>query len=100
MDEKKLEETCLSLVDENTSDVVQSEAFGHLARETLVKIVRRDTLNVDELCLYKACVTWAEHNCLKQNIQVMINLAPNFLRRADSPCCGCRCCCHRLLGQG
>ena len=70
MGEDDLEEKCLQVSDESTKDAFNSETFTTITFERLEKIVKRDTLNVEEIDIYRACVCWAEAECNRQNLQV------------------------------
>ena len=70
MGERELEEKCLSLIDESATETIKSEAFSRISSKTIEKIVKRDTLDVDELQVFKACVKWAEVECHRQKMEV------------------------------
>ena len=72
MDEDDLERNCLHVIDDSATEAFKSEAFNGIAQATLEKIVRRDTLNIEEIDVYKACVNWAEAECNRQNLEVNI----------------------------
>ena len=76
MDEKEIEDKCLSLIDKSATkvDLISSEAFVHIGQKTLAKLVKRDTLDADELQIYKSCIQWAEAECKRQQIEVMFHL--------------------------
>ena len=72
MDEDDLERNCLHVIDGSATAAFKSEAFTGITQATLEKIVRRDTLNIEEIDVYKACVNWAEAECNRQNLAVNI----------------------------
>ena len=72
MGESDLEDKCLELLDELAVDALKSEAFTKITCSTVDKIVKRDTLNVDEIEVYKACVNWAEAECNRQLIEASV----------------------------
>lgn len=65
-----MEKKCLQLIDEWTTEVVQSDALTQINASTVEKILKRETLTVKEIDLYKACIRWAEAECARQQIQV------------------------------
>ena len=70
--ENNLEEKCLHLLDETAEDALKSEAFTKITLSTVEKILKRDTLNIEEIDVYKACLNWAEAECKRQKIEVTI----------------------------
>ena len=70
MAERDIENMCLELLDESAEDALKSEAFTKITRSTVKRILKRDSLNVEELDIYKACVRWAEAECNRQMIEV------------------------------
>lgn len=74
MDENDLEDKCLNLLDKSAEDALNSEAFTKLSLSTVEKILTRDTLSIDEMDVYKACLRWAEEECMRQDVEVI-----NFL---------------------
>ena len=70
MGETNLEDKCFELLDELAMDALKSEAFNKITLSTVEKILRRDTLNIDEKDVFKACVNWAEAECNRQLIEV------------------------------
>ena len=70
MGERELEEKCFALIDETATDTLKSEAFSQVSSKTIKKIVKRDTLVVEELQVFQACLKWAEAECLRQQIKV------------------------------
>ena len=49
-----LEELCLQLIDQSTTEVIDSENFVSVSKETLLAIIVRNSLNVNELNLFNA----------------------------------------------
>ncbi|CAB3993538.1 BTB POZ domain-containing 6 [Paramuricea clavata] len=68
-DEKKLEEKCLELIDLKTSEAVASDAFTGVNEATLAHILKRDSLNVKEVDLFKAVLKWSEAECSRKAIE-------------------------------
>lgn len=58
-------------------EAFQSSSFTQIGRKSLEKIIERDTLELDEIEVYEACLRWAEAECRKQMIKVKYPL-PSF----------------------
>ena len=65
-EEEKLEKKCWDMIDMETSEAVVSDAFTDISQSTLVEFLKRESLNVKEVDLFKAVVKWSEAECLKQ----------------------------------
>ena len=65
-DEEKLEKKCWDMIDMETSEAVVSDAFTDINQSTLVEFLKRKSLNVEEVDLFKAVVKWSEAECLRQ----------------------------------
>ena len=68
-DEKKLEEKCWHFIDLETSKVVVSRGFTDISQATLVELLKREPLNVDEVNLFKAVLKWSEAECSRKGIE-------------------------------
>ena len=66
MQDDQFIDKCLTLMDENATETVQSEGFKSLDASTLMKIVSRDTFNTPEINVWRACYMWAETECIRQ----------------------------------
>ena len=69
-EEASLVEKCWEMVDKNTEDAMNSEAFLDISHEMLCSVLERDTLTVREVDIFKAVDRWAEHQCKKQQREV------------------------------
>ena len=69
-DEGKLEEQCWDLVESHAAEVVATEAFDNINQKTLVCILRRDYLKVQEVVLFQAVLKWCDVQCLKKQLEV------------------------------
>ena len=58
------------MIDEYAQETFESQSFTQLTRKSLQMVVRRDTLEADELGVYRACVQWAEAECRRQHLEV------------------------------
>ena len=65
-DEKKLEKNCWDMIDLKTSEAIASDAFTDIGQSTLAEFLRRESLNVKEVDLFKAVVKWSEAECLRK----------------------------------
>jgi len=53
-----LKKHCFSVIDRDTKAVVESPGFMDLPLEVVIELLQRDTLNIDELALFKAVIKW------------------------------------------
>ena len=65
-DEEKLEKKCWDMIDMKTSEAVVSDGFTDIRQSTLVEFLKRESLKVKEVDLFKAVVKWSEAECLRQ----------------------------------
>jgi hypothetical protein len=68
-DEKKLEKKCLGLIDLKTSEAVACDAFTGINEATLAHILKRESLTVREVDLFKAVLKWSEAECSRKGIE-------------------------------
>jgi hypothetical protein len=68
-DEKKLEKKCLELIDLKTSEAVACDAFTGINEATLAHILKRESLTVREVDLFKAVLKWSEAECSRKGIE-------------------------------
>ncbi len=67
-DEKNLVERCWDVIDEKAEEAVKSDGFATLERCLLEAVVERDTLNIEEVELFKAANLWATKKCEEQGL--------------------------------
>ena len=92
MDENSLEEKCLKLIDDTASDALKSEAFTLINISTIERILKRDTLNIEEIDVYKGCICWAQAECNRQHIEVEdSSISPEYVNRYCRNECLCPC---------
>ena len=65
-DEKDLVDQCWEVIDRETEEVLKSEAFATIERSLLEAVVKRDTLTIREVELFKAVNLWATKECERQ----------------------------------
>ncbi len=68
-DEKNLEKKCWDLIDLKTADVVASDAFVDVDEATLAELLKRESLSVKELDLFKSVLKWSEAECSRKGIE-------------------------------
>ena len=68
--EHDLEKRCLDLLDDSALETLESEGFTEINKVTVQKIIDRDSLCIEEMDVYNACVRWAEAECKRQDIDV------------------------------
>ena len=67
-EEKTLVDQCWKVIDEQAEEAVKSDGFATIERSLLEAVVKRDSLNIDEVNLFKASDFWAAKNCEKQGL--------------------------------
>lgn len=68
LENDELEEKCWEIIDTETNKALASKNFIGIARTTLVDLLKRDTLRITEVDLFKAVLKWADHQCLKKEL--------------------------------
>ena len=67
-DEKVLVDQCWEMIDRETEEAMKSEGFAKIERSLLEAVVKRDTLTIRELELFKAVDHWATKECKGQGL--------------------------------
>ena len=67
-EEKNLVDRCWKVIDEQTERAVKSDGFGEIERSLLETVVKRDTLTIKEIELFKAVDLWAAKECERQRL--------------------------------
>ncbi len=67
-DEKNLVERCWKVIDKETEEAVKSDGFASIERSLLEAVVKRDTLSIKEVNLFKAVNLWATKECERQGL--------------------------------
>jgi len=57
---------CWEVIDKETEEAVKSEDLATIERSLLEVVIERDTLNIEEIELFKAVNLWATKRCEKQ----------------------------------
>ena len=67
-EEKNLVDRCWKVIDQQTELAVKSDGFGEIERSLLETVVKRDTLTIEEIELFKAVDLWATKECERQRL--------------------------------
>ncbi len=67
--EEEFVKKCWDWIDLKTADVVASDAFGDINQATLAELLKRESLSVKELDLFKAVLKWSEAECSRKGIE-------------------------------
>ena len=73
MDEEDLAENALEYIDEHTEECLESPLFKQISHESLCRVLERDTLNVEEVDIFRACLEWAGARCLEEGVPVSVD---------------------------
>ena len=69
-DEPVLAKMCLEAIDKNTSEALSSDGFVDIDLDTLCVVLGRDSLGIRESKLFSAVTKWAEHACIRQDLDI------------------------------
>ena len=69
-EEQKLMDQCWGVIDKVTEEAVKSDRFATIERSLLEAVVERDTLNIQEIELFKAVNLWATKRCEEQGLSI------------------------------
>ena len=67
-DEKVLLDQCWEMIDRETEEAVKSEGFATIEKSLLEKTLKRDSLTIKEIDLFKAFDLWAAKQCERQGL--------------------------------
>ena len=67
-EEKKLVKGCWRVIDEHSEEAIKSDGFATLERSLIEEVVKRDTLNIEEVELFKAVDSWATKKCKEEGL--------------------------------
>ena len=68
-DQEKLKNRCWEMVDRKTSAAVSSAAFSNISQKTLIEILKRNSLNIEEIELFQAVLKWSNQQCSKKELE-------------------------------
>ena len=69
-DEKKLEAKCWDIISKETLKCLMSEAFCSIKFHTLNTLLKKRSLEVKEVDLFKAVLKWVDRECARQAINI------------------------------
>ena len=69
-DEKKLEEKCWDIVSKKTQECLNSEAFCNIESCTLNTLLKKRSLHITEVDLFKAVLKWVDRECARQGVNI------------------------------
>ena len=67
-EEKNLVDRCWKVIDRQTEQALKSDGFQTIEKALLEALVQRETLQIKEVELFKACDRWAIKQCRKQGL--------------------------------
>ena len=67
-EESQLVNKCWNIVEIQCTEAITSEDFLRVSHSILKELLNRDTLDVQEITLFKACAKWADHQCRRKNL--------------------------------
>ena len=67
-EEKNLVDRCWEVIDSQTEQALKSDGFEMIEKTLLEALVQRETLQIREAELFKACDRWAINQCRKQGL--------------------------------
>ena len=66
LNHKRLEKICWEVIDYNMKEIFDDDSFSELSHELLLEVVKRSSLRIDELSLFKAVDRWATKRCVDE----------------------------------
>ncbi|XP_024885587.1 BTB/POZ domain-containing protein 1-like isoform X1 [Temnothorax curvispinosus] len=69
-DEPQLASVCLDTIDRFTTEAFNADGFTDIDIDTLMIVLKRDTLRVRESKLFQAVLRWSEAECVRQQLSV------------------------------
>ena len=72
-DENDLQDRCWKIVSMNTLECINSKAFCYIGSYTLNTLLKRQTLAIAEVDLFKAVLKWTDNECARQGINIEVN---------------------------
>ena len=79
---RSLERRCWEIVDKNMNECLQSDSVRYIDRETLVCLLKRESLVADEFEVFKAAWRWAKARARDKNLEFDGHLAREILSDA------------------
>lgn len=66
LNHKRLEKIFWEVIDYNMKEIFDDDSFSELSHELLLEVVKRSSLRIDELSLFKAVDRWATKRCVDE----------------------------------
>lgn len=79
-DEAQLAAQCLEVIDKNAMYALQTPELLDIDLDTLMAILKRDTLGVREIKLWQTCLAWSRNKCQKSLTNNQI-ITPEMIRQ-------------------
>ena len=67
-EEKNLVDNCWKVIDEKAGEAIKSDGLATIERSLLEAVVERDTLEIEEVELFRAVNLWATRRCEEQGL--------------------------------
>ena len=68
-DETELTEQCWQIVDTKASEALKTKSFSRIDKELLCEVIKRDSLSIKEMEIFKATDTWATYECRRRGVE-------------------------------
>lgn len=65
-EETQLVNKCWNIIEIQCTEAISSDGFLAVSHSILKELLNRDTLDVQEITLFKACARWADYQCKKE----------------------------------
>ncbi|XP_048245018.1 BTB/POZ domain-containing protein 6-like isoform X2 [Haliotis rufescens] len=69
-DKENLKDRALLVIKSRAEMTIASEGFCELSKECLKLILKADDIKVDEICIFRSVMSWAEAECRRQGREV------------------------------
>ena len=69
-DEKHLETECWGFIDWNIEIIANMEYLSSISHETLTSLLKRESLEISEVTLFKAVLKWIDCQCLQKGLDL------------------------------
>ncbi|XP_046368501.2 BTB/POZ domain-containing protein 6-like [Haliotis rufescens] len=69
-DKEDLKDRALLVIKSSAEVTIASEGFCELSKECLKLILKADDMRVDEICIFRSVMSWAEAECRRQGREV------------------------------
>ena len=66
IEDEEVIKMCWDIIDEGTEEVFQSKSFLEVSPALLLSLLERDTLDCDEVVVFKAASAWASAECARK----------------------------------